>query len=419
MAKKPQTIPSPWLMLAVIVGAHLAYAFMFWDQVPLRADGIPVGPNDPDPWLRLTLVREWLLGGDWFNHAVPRTNAPFEGVVSPWTRPLDIVIAMLVNLQPESVEMNLRLLRASLMLPPIWMGLLILGMYQVIRQLRPLPCAYLMVCVLVTATPIIWNYFGSGNADHHAPMAAIFIWIMAGVLNPSPSRWAVTRTALLMALHLWISVEAFMLIGIIYLWYGLHWLLGDRDRAAPLPWLTTIVAIGAVIATLLERGPAGWPTPIYDAISIAYVFVLLLSALLAWAVYLLPCRTLKSRFLLGTAGTMSIILAVYIACPLMLHGPMAGLDPYVFTNFLPNISEAQPLFALSLPHALGLSLQPLIVLWIAVQCWRRGNGILTVPQARAIVFFVVAISIMYIGQTRWSYYLFPLVIVPLAIFLGS
>jgi len=106
-----------WMLVAL---PHLIFVLSRWDMIPLH-EGLPIGPTDPDPWLRLTLVRDWLLGGSWYSHAVSHTNTPWGGITSPWTRPLDGIIAGLVHLQPESVELNLRLMRAALMLPFLWM----------------------------------------------------------------------------------------------------------------------------------------------------------------------------------------------------------------------------------------------------------------------------------------------------------
>src|SRR4051812_6793692 len=60
----------------------------------------PMGPPNPDVWLRLTQVRQWLAGGDFFGHQVFRTNAPFGGVTTPWTRPVDIILSVLYRLVP-------------------------------------------------------------------------------------------------------------------------------------------------------------------------------------------------------------------------------------------------------------------------------------------------------------------------------
>ena len=55
---------------------------------------------DPDAWLRLTIVRDLYEGKGWYHHLIDRDNAPF-GLVTPWTRPLDLLLlAMTAPLAP-------------------------------------------------------------------------------------------------------------------------------------------------------------------------------------------------------------------------------------------------------------------------------------------------------------------------------
>ncbi len=227
MEKLFQRVPLAVLAFALIAVPHLLFVISKWHAVPLH-DGLPVGPSDPDPWLRLTLVRDWLMGGSWYDHSVSHSNAPWGGITSPWTRPLDVVIATLVRLQPDSVDMNLRLMRAALMLPWIWMMLLIVGVYRLVRLSSAAPSSTLMASVLIAAMPLTWNYFGIGNADHHAPLAVLFIWALHGLLRDAPKRRHIIASGLLLALQLWVSFEALILIGAIYVWYGVHWLRGHR-----------------------------------------------------------------------------------------------------------------------------------------------------------------------------------------------
>ena len=43
----------------------------------------PLVPDDSDVWLRLNQVRQWIAGGSFFDHSIPRTNAPFGGIAIP------------------------------------------------------------------------------------------------------------------------------------------------------------------------------------------------------------------------------------------------------------------------------------------------------------------------------------------------
>lgn len=407
-----------WATLLIALPCAL-FAVSKWAAIPLHV-GVPVGQTDPDTWLRLTLVRDWLLGGSWYDHSVTHSNAPFAVGTSPWTRPLDMVIAAMTALQPESVDVSLRLMRASLMLPVLWMTLLVVGIHRAIRAILPLPSAYLMASVLVITLPPMWNYFSLGNADHHAPLAVLFIWAMGGVLSENPSRRLMLFTGCLLGLQLWMSVEALILIAVIYVWYGLCWLRGDASKARNLAWLASGTAITSLVALLIERPSAEWLTPIYDSISIAQVAALMFAALFAWALHVVPTHTLRQRLTLATLGGVGLLVLIALTYPKLLLGPMVGVDPFILSDFLPNISEAKPYYKVSAYMLIAVLIVPLLGLALCVApLWFKRVAFYAPAHAAPLAFFLSATLLLYLGQQRWSYYLLPLAIVAVAPLLGA
>lgn len=407
------------LTVFAIAMMHLAYALSKWHSIPLE-DGLPIGQTDPDSWLRLTLVRDWLLGGSWYDHHVAYSNAPFGGTVSPWTRPLDMVIAALASLQPETIEINLRLMRAALLLPVIWMALLVIGIQRAIRAILPLPSAYAMAGVMVATLPMLWNYFTLGNADHHALLAVLFIWAMGGVLHASPSRRLMMLTGVLLGLQLWVSVESLILIALVYGWYGLCWLRGDNSKMESLRWLASITALTSVMALVIERPAAEWRIPIYDSISIAHVAALSLAALLAWGLRMLRTRRMAYRFGGAVLGGVAVLAALALTYPKFFLGPMAEVHPYILSDFLPRISEAKPFYKLTLASLLAMLLVPCLGLALCLNSWLRPtHAFYSRDTARVLAFFLVGTLLLYLGQQRWSYYLLPLSIVAVAPFLAA
>lgn len=407
-------IPPMLLVLMLVSIPHLLYVLSHWYSIPLQ-NGTLYGPDDPDPWLRLTLVREWLSNGDWYNHLVARANAPFSEPTSPWTRPLDIVIAALVKLQPADVDLNLRLMRAALFLPWLWMTALIAGIFRILSYYFPARVTYLMAAVYVAMMPIIWNYFGLANADHHAPLSAIFIWVLAGILAPVPTPRTLTVTGLLLALQLWMSVETALLIGIIYSWYGLRWLRGDNGVMRQLATVSTSVAFFTLVAVMLERPKEAWFIPLYDSVSVVYVSLMTLAALLAWQ--LLRVRSPRLLFRLAYALLCAAIVGGFfvVQFPLALHGPMAEVTPFVLNELLPRITEVKPLYKNTPLRVLASIVQPLIVLLVLAAAWRNNKPSLFMrDQASGLIFFSGILFLLFVGQQRWGYYAYPLLAVTIA-----
>lgn len=419
--------PPPWMAkiplwlfaIAIIVGPMIGKIVPAWMSLPVPY-GTLIGPADPDPWLRLTLVRDWLMGGSWYSHLMLASNAPWGGISSPWTRPLDIVIALLVKLQFHSAPLTIELVRAALVLPLIWMGLLITGLYRILRTLGAAPVSVFLVTALMLAMPPIWNYFGEGNADHHAPLAALWVWALGFLLKPQPRTRDLWIAGLLLALMLWISPEALMLIASIYIFYGLAWLLADPvgDRLTP---LATAAALGTTVFMLIERQPGEWFHAYYDTISVVHVLLLSLTALLCWALrwFSPQVPVIRERLIVAGFGATCVLIAMHKIFPLFFHGPMAEADPFIMTSFLPRITEAEPLFAERPLDVIAMLIQPFFAIGVCLIQLLRREGIYSQANAAFIAFLTLMTLSLYCVEQRWFYYLYPLVVIALAPWLAA
>ena len=406
-----------FLAMLLLLGPMLTAAVQRIEVIDKHAYEDLNGPDDPDPWLRLTLVRDWLTGtSDWFSHEVHGTNSPYGGISSPWTRPVDITLAALVKLQPGPTGLSNKLMRAAAFLPPLWMFLLMLGLSRAVRQLGDQPISYLAMVGLIAATPSIWSYFGEGNADHHAPLAALWAWVLGYALRPNPTARESWLMGLLLAMMLWISPEGLILIAIIYLWPMLGWLY-DRRSLMPMVHLTSATAWGSLIALVIERPVNQWLVPVYDSISIVYVLVLMLCAIGMRTLALIPPARLPLRkhMLLAAGAVGAVILGImYGIYPKFFHGPMADADPYVFTDFLPRINEAHPLWDKSLLFIAALALLPVSAISAYIYLLRTHAPRIARPQAAQVLYLLLCTFAMAVSQIRWNYYLFPVTALALA-----
>ncbi len=401
-------IPVGVAMVLLAAAIHLGTILPHWHDVPLAAD-TAIGSSDPDPWLRLSIVRDWLTGGSWYDHTIARSNAPFGGIASPWTRPLDVVIAGLVKLQPRSVDLDTRLVRAAMLVPWVFMLLLMAGMVRAVGVLTPIPIAQAIGVALTAAIPLMWNYFSLAYADHHSMLAALFVWVVGELLRP-PSHRGMLISGVLLGVMLWVSPEALALIGMIYAWYGLAWLRGDHLAMRYLPTLTSSVAMTTLIAVMIERPVVGWLTPVYDSVSVVYVFILAGAMLIAWALRFLNSETVRTRLAMAVVSLVWLVVMVWCVYPLAFKGPLAEADPYIFTDFLPSIHEAQTEFLKNWVLVISMLMQPALALYLCVESLRRRNGWLVREMAEKLSFFYGFVLLLFLVQVRWNYYLYPLVV---------
>lgn len=409
------------LALLLVLTPLALMVIRHWHDIPLDANGRAFGVADPDPWLRLTLVRDWLTGGSWFDHGVARTNAPFGGIISPWTRPLDVVIAALTQLQSHSVALDIRLTRTALMLPVLWAVLMMLGVYRAAMALAPMRAVPWMGNALALTGLSMWAYFAAGYADHHTPLAVLFVWVVGGLLKAD--KRALTLSGVLLGVMLWMSPEALILIAAVYAWLGISWLGGVRLAAKQLLRLSIYAAAVTVAAVLVERPVAQWLTPVYDSISVVHGWVMVGAAAFAWLLVNADTRRadglkLPTRLAVCGMGSVVFLGALHAAYPLFFAGPLVGVDPYITNHFLKIITEARPLTSRPLLYIAAMLAQPLFALGVALH-GARGDSVYSPAQARLLTFLQLVTIVLFCIEQRWYYYCYPLVVITLAPWLGA
>ncbi|MFM9889451.1 MAG: hypothetical protein ACKVOE_02220 [Rickettsiales bacterium] len=409
------------LALLVMLVPLVLMVIRHWHDIPLDANGRAFGVADPDPWLRLTLVREWLSGGSWFDHSVARTNAPFGGIVSPWTRPLDVVIAAFTQLQPYSVALDIRLARTALMLPVLWAALMMLGVYRAVWAFAPMRTVLWMANALALTGLSMWAFFVAGYADHHAPLAVLLVWVVGGLLRGD--KFSLGFSGVLLGLMLWMSPEALILIGAIYAWLGLAWLRGAPLAAKQLLLVSGYAALTTIAALLIERPEAQWFTPVYDSISIVHAWLMAGCALIALLMVTiegdaLQPLTFRWRWRIAAVSVAFLLKLLHHYYPLFFAGPMVGVDPYITNHFLKIITEAQPVTSHHWLFIAAMLAQPLMALCVTLRA-TRGGSVIPQKQARLLAFLLAFTLLLYAVEQRWYYYFYPLVVITLAPWLAA
>lgn len=392
----------------ITLGITLLFALIAlkaWPQ-PIITDEAMRWSFDTDPWLRLTLIRDWLDEGGWYAaHEMTRSNAPFGGTISPWTKPLDVIIASISLLM--NGDASTRLIKASLCLSPMFAGLWVLGFMQAAKRLMPAPDHVLLAVLILSLLPLSWNYFAIAAADHHTLLAVCFIWVIALLLGSRSPKSGMIAGAIL-GLMVWISVEAFIPIAIILACLGALWIM-NRKPETFLKCLLGALAATTTLAIMLERPPLQWANPFYDTISMAH-------AAAFWLVFIgfvilsaLPLHAPQLRALTAIIIASLIGACMWCIYPMFFSGPMVGLHPYIYSDFLPNIGEAQPLWA-SIPelHGFIIIAHPLLSLTLMAQMIRTSSWKLY--GSNALMLFCITICLLgaCFFQVRWYYYLAPL-----------
>lgn len=408
-----------WWIWGAIVPALFADA---WDRqrdvLALGQLPRPLEPWDPDVWMRLYKVRAWLAGGDFYDRTVAMTNAPLGGVTTPWTRPLDFLLAFAARLMPQDFTLDQQLLLAATWLPfvlaLVTLFFLSRAAQQVFDHVHVIACAILLMLV----NAIFQNYLMPGSADHHGLLILLWCAVLGLLLQP-PSVVAKLAAGVVLGVMLWVSPEALMLIAVVYAVLGARALWHERD-IRDLAVLSAATAVTAALVLLFETPPAQYFSyVVYDSLSIVYVSLLSFTGLAVAALsFILP--RLEGWVARGVASGVAALCAAAATLfffPKFIHGPLAEADPYIFRHFLPNISEATPLLQAKAFEILIRLYVPLTAIYLLVKSHFTPRPFWRDRRLQFLAAFLALTLVMTAGQLRWNYYLQPVAIIIVAIYL--
>lgn len=401
------------LRLAVwlVIACGIAWR-SFSRQLDILA-GKAIGPADPDTWLRLTQVRQWVTGGGFYNHEVINTNAPFGGIEIHWTRPMDVLLSVFYAIAPHNLDVNAKLLFAANWLP----AFLCLGAIACIARAARLQAgsfhALAVSALLVFFGSLSSTQFAAGVADHHGLLCLLWCAALALVFSPQSRNTGVLLGGVL-GTTIWVSVEGLLPAAGIMLLLGVV-ALREPAKIAYLGLVSATATIATSFALLVEKPGFLRLLPVYDQLSIVHVTLLAFCTIASLA--LLPLfrqAAMKARIfygLLAAAGVLGGMAALY---PKFFQGPLAEADPYVQDVLLPSISQAQPLFDASFPDICRVLLLPLAAAILMKTCWHQNM----VPAKRNHLMMLSALLSLTLGltlwQLRWHYYMHPVAIIIIA-----
>ena len=411
-----------WLVIICLTLQSARGHYQFVMSWPGLKD--PLGPFDPDPWVRLTQVRQWLTGGweNFYDHTVRNVNAPYGEVSTPWTRPLDILVSAFYFLTPHSLGVNVRLMLAATWMPPcIGLGaiaLLTLAARRAFDNLHVLG----FVALLVLFSPDTFYYFTPGDSDHHGLLSMLWSGVLAMLMVRDYNRNTALTAGGLLGLMIWISPEALILTAAVYALLGVL-ALWRPQRAPGLAFTALGVALAASFGLLVEVPPGRiFTTLVYDSLSIVHVALLWLSAAAAGALAVFFQRKTKpaERFFAASVAGAGVLLAMYFLYPRFFLGPLADVDPFIFTGFLPRVGEARTLLSNTWDDIVRELMEPVLAaVLIFVTLWRADAR----PERRLKLLMLSALLALTTGMTlyqiRWAYYMHPVAIVAIAMLIAG
>ena len=136
---------------------------------------------DPDDFLRLNQVRNWLGGSGWFDISVQRMD-PHFGADMHWSRLVDVPMALLIKF----FGLFTGPLLAERLMAIIWPTMLLIGLVLVMTAIcqKVVPQANKLVTLLFTVMcfPAVIES-APGRIDHHNVQILLFATALLGLVN--------------------------------------------------------------------------------------------------------------------------------------------------------------------------------------------------------------------------------------------
>jgi hypothetical protein len=319
--------------------------WLFWSVLLTGAALLGSGDlvSDPDDYMRMAQVHDWLAGQSWFDVSQRRINPPFGGDMH-WSRWLDVPIAAMylagsTFLKPGQADQF-----AFIITPILLLALLMVVMASITRKLTNDTVA-LVAIFLIPTFPLLMRQFLPGRIDHHSwqiLMAALALW---GVLHKSQVKGGIIIGV---ALGFWmhVSIEGLPfaaafggLLAFLHFFpqFSTH---GPRDMR--LPWFAGALTVSSGLLLASTRTSSALSTVYCDAVAWPLVAAMATSTFgILFAVRIFAHRQIA---MLTVAMAAALGAAIYVgasgSCAL---DPFGNLSPLVRSFWHETITEGLPI----------------------------------------------------------------------------
>lgn len=407
LATKPETSahsekfswPLVLLVFVLMAVGLIAKAIFNTGKVPLI--------NDTDDAMRMVTVRDLLAGQNWLDHTQYRLNTPF-GADIHWSHLVDAGIGgVILLLRPFFGPM------AETVAVYVWPLLLLLALLTLCARIAFRLAgrqAMLPALVLPILSPALISEFSPGRIDHHSIQILCTLAMAWGAIEAiERPRFAIVA-GFAAAASLAIGIEGLPSIISALIAIAMIWVVRPDRRSVLLGFG---ISFGVATLGVFAQGlpPDRWFVPACDEISIVYLVMAVGTGIAFTLLALLPLgRSPWLRLIVGGVVGAGLAVGLVVLFPGCLKGPYAALDPWLVTNWLDRITEAQPLWQTAKtfdPFAIAVSLPCFLGLGVIVYRVLRGDKAGRGEWLILGLFLAIAIAVM-LAQIRGARLAAPL-----------
>ncbi len=333
---------APYLLaVGLVLLVHSAIVVL--DRTP-ALDGQLYGT---DGYMRLVQVAQLYESGDFFDHTIARSNAPY-GTPMHWTRPMDAVLLVGGWMLSPWLGLHDGLYWWAVFVSPVLHLAMVIALIWAVAPLFDQWRRCLLILALL-AQPALVSLATVGHADHHMLIGLAFVMAVGlnlrVLLTPGNARLAFAAGAAL-GFGLWLTMEGLVLLAASFAALAAMWLTHGAGRTAANLWHGLGLSAMVALAIVVERPPAQYLVDEYDRISVVHLTIALIALGFWGAVRVLERYWAQGRRGRSAAAVLGALVAgclLYLIYPKFFGGPEVDVDPRMGPVFFDLVNELRSL----------------------------------------------------------------------------
>ncbi|HEU0118723.1 MAG TPA: hypothetical protein VFR09_08840 [Alphaproteobacteria bacterium] len=331
----------PFDGLGWLVVLYFAWCFLMYPHSQTLRGNLP----DPDDYMYLTQVLDWLKGQGWYDNVQHRLNPP-DGVPIHFSRLAQMPMALGI-LMFEQLHLGPR--AAAMLTAMIYPLILFGGMLVALRRLAvsyvPEKWAGVVAYIALFATAMTFMYT-PGHLDHHGLNLMLITLVLGFVVRmvERPGDYRLGLAAgLIMALSLTVALEVLPWLLLISAFLGLWAVVKGGAAARNALVYALALYLGSMATLAITRPPSEWMVPDVLTYSCVYVYLTGGVAVSMAGIAAVAGAPALVRWVAGGALAALTGWAFLHSFPALVAGPYGGMDPELARMMLGELDEARPL----------------------------------------------------------------------------
>ena len=330
-----QNEAAPLALRTAIIPALLAFFAALLAFIPYVGDARELLLRDPDNYLRLVQIRDWLGGQSWWDVTQYRMGPP-EGIRMHWSRLADLPVGLAIMalspfLGPQQAE-----IWAVVAVPPLLLLCLLVLLSLAARSLGG-TVAGVAAPILTLTVAMVLAAFVPGRIDHHGLQLLLLTGGIATAFAGERARNG-ALLALCMALSMCVGLETLPMFAVIAAWLVGRWILDGEPAAPKLRGFAIALGISLPLLHFASTDPAFWLQATGDQVGRGHLALALLASLVLGLGMPRFDRTPGQRIALAALAAAGAVCVV-IAFRELVSAPYADLDALANAVWMSRIAE--------------------------------------------------------------------------------